>query len=172
MTTKQVLDVMLVLTWITFIGLLIAAGALVVNYGFSVLNPDYTHNFNKGVDISYLRKTNFYQYTSVVTFMLVIAGLKAYMTYQIITVLSKVNLSNPFTLDVALKLQSISYVLMNIWIISVLSTGYGEWALESKVSVGIGGDNGVYLYIAGLLFIISQLFKRGVELQSENELTV
>jgi hypothetical protein len=29
-----------------------------------------------------------------------------------------------------------------------------------------------FIFIAGLVFIISQIFKRGVEIQSENELTV
>jgi hypothetical protein len=36
----------------------------------------------------------------------------------------------------------------------------------------IGENAGEFLFMAGLVFIISPIFKRGVELQSENELTV
>lgn len=33
-------------------------------------------------------------------------------------------------------------------------------------------NHGEYFFMAGIVYIISQIFKRGVELQEENELTV
>ncbi|MBN2635649.1 MAG: DUF2975 domain-containing protein [Prolixibacteraceae bacterium] len=33
-------------------------------------------------------------------------------------------------------------------------------------------NTGPFLFMAGLVFVISQIFKRGVEIQSENDLTV
>jgi hypothetical protein len=34
------------------------------------------------------------------------------------------------------------------------------------------GGTGEFLFLAGIVFVIAQIFKRGIEIQTENELTV
>ncbi|GAB3176802.1 hypothetical protein GCM10027291_39530 [Telluribacter humicola] len=93
------------------------------------------------------------------------------------------NLSSPFTITVANKLLAISYVLLSIWIISFINKSFNHYLNKRMPEVvnamgEIGKDlitfniNGAYLLAAGIVYIIAQVFRRGVELQQENELTI
>ena len=119
--TEVILNVMNVLAWIAFIGLLIESGAILFTY---------------------------------------------------IKIFSKIKLMNPFKMEIALTIEKISYVLFGIWIVSILSSVNSKWMLKWTGEYFGNGILNEYLFMAGLVFIISQIFKRGVELQSENELTV
>ena len=79
---------------------------------------------------------------------------------------------NPFKLEVAQALEKISYVLFAIWIAGMLSGAHTAWLLTKTGELHTDWASGEFIFVAGLVFIISQVFKRGVEIQSENELTV
>ncbi len=85
-------------------------------------------------------------------------------------------MENPFTMEVARSLEKISYILLNIWILGFIASTFSFWLtnqneiLPNSLQEALGSKG--FLFMAGLLFIVSQIFKRGVELQSENELTV
>jgi hypothetical protein len=98
--------------------------------------------------------------------------MKAYASFLVIKTLSTMNLSNPFTMEVAKKMEKVSYVLFEIWIVSMLKNAHTGWLL--KATGGLQGEwvNGDFILMAALVFVLSQIFKRGVEIQSENELTV
>lgn len=170
--TGQILKVMLVLTWIAFIGFLINAGAILVCYGISWLNPEAAKNLYRGMDLYDLSQHNFWYYTHAVSFIAGLMIMKAIVWYQVITVLSKIKLDSPFTIEVSTKLELISYLLFGIWIVGMVGGRYADWLTKRT---GLGFESLVsdeFVFMAGLVFIISQIFKRGVELQSENELTV
>ncbi|HEY3402474.1 MAG TPA: DUF2975 domain-containing protein [Ohtaekwangia sp.] len=171
--TEQILTVMNILAWVAFIGFSIEAGALMISYGISFVNPEGAKNFYKGLDLFSLRETRFWDYTGVVSFMVAVAILKSTVWMQVIKVTSKINLVNPFTMEIASILEKISYSLFSIWLVGMLSNGYTQW-LEKNTGVDYYGKfvQGEFIFMAGLVFIISQIFKRGVEIQSENELTV
>jgi hypothetical protein len=53
-----------------------------------------------------------------------------------------------------------------------VGNGQTRW-LSKQAGLSLQDWNGAeFLFVAGLVFIVSQIFKRGVEMQSENELTV
>ncbi|HEY9048519.1 MAG TPA: DUF2975 domain-containing protein [Ohtaekwangia sp.] len=170
--TEQILQIMLVLAWIAFIGLMIEAGAVIFSYGLSCINPDAAKNLYKRLDLYSLRQLSFHNYTLAVSFMIALSCMKAYISYLVIKVLTKVNLDNPFTTDVARKLETISYILLETWIVSVLYNAYSHWLLKRTGELAGGNVQGEFLFAAGLVFIIAQIFKRGVEIQAENELTI
>jgi hypothetical protein len=170
--TEQVLIVMYVLTWIAFIGILIKAGALMVAYGISVVNPVASSDLYKGLDLSKLREISFWHYTGFVSMMVFIYALKAEVLHRVIKIMSKVNLANPFTAEVARGLERISYTLVTLWVAGMLANGHTQW-LEKRV--GTLPENWAtqeFLFMAGVVFIIAHMFKRGVELQSDADLTV
>ena len=69
-------------------------------------------------------------------------------------------------------LQTISYFLGSIWLLMQVGNGQTRW-LSKQAGLSLQDWNGAeFLFVAGLVFIVSQIFKRGVEMQSENELTV
>src|SRR5262245_37209056 len=94
--TEQILIVMHILAWVAFVGFMIAAGAVIISYGVSLVNPDAAGNLYKGLDLSELRKSNFGHYTLAVTFKVAVTLMKAFVSFLTIKTLSSVNLKNPF----------------------------------------------------------------------------
>ena len=170
--TKDILTVVNILAYIALIGFSIEAGALLISYGVSCVNPEAAKDLYKGLDLFNLRHSSFRDYTGVVSFMVAIAILKSAVWYEVVKVLSKINLVNPFTMEVARILERISYILFSTWLVSMLSSGYNRWLEKTAGEFHGSFGGGEFIFMAGLVFIISQVFKRGVEIQSENELTV
>jgi hypothetical protein len=170
--TERILMVMNVLAWIAFIGLTIKTGAIVISYGVSVVNLTAARNLYNGMDLYDLRTYSFWHYTVSVSFLVAFSAMKACVAYLIIRTLSKVNLMNPFKIEVANTLEKISYVLVGACAIALLNNAQAGWLLKRTDILQVELASGELIFMAGLVFIISQVFKRGVEIQSENDLTV
>lgn len=170
--TESILVVLNVLAWIAFIGFLIEAGAILVSFGVSLINPGTAKNLYKTLDLEGLRQYSFWYYAGHVSLLVAFSALKAYVWFLVIKTISKINLVSPFTREVAKKLENISYVLLEIWIIAVISTIQSKWLLKTTGEAPEHINASEFLFMAGLVFVIAQIFKRGVEMQAENELTV
>ena len=170
--TERILVVMNVLSWVVFIGLLIQAGATIISYVISLVNPEGAKNLYLGLNLFSLRQSNIWHYNTVVFSMIVLLGCKAYTAYLVIKILSKINLTNPFTIGIALLIEKVSYVILGTWIIAMVANVYNEWLRKSGLSLEVSENSGEFLFLAGVIFIIAQIFKKGIEIQSENELTV
>jgi hypothetical protein len=115
---------------------------------------------------------------------LLMAGLILYVELweQVKYVLT--NMNTPFTMETARRLTRISYSLLAIWIIAFVGKNYLHYVqkrfpelddLTTGYVANLGGGfeaNGILLLNAGIVYIIAQVFRRGVELQQENELTI
>ena len=170
--TEQLLTVMRILAWVAFVGFLISAGAVLVSYGVSIINPDASRKLYRGLDLYALRQYNFWHYTLSVSLMATVSILKALVWLLVIKTLSELTLANPFKAEVAQKLERISYLLFGTWVMAMTEDAHRGWLMNITGEVYGEWASGEYIFMAGLVFIISQIFKRGVELQSENELTV
>jgi hypothetical protein len=170
--TGQLLGVMLILAWVAFIGFTIEAGAVLVSYSVSCANPVAAKNLYKGLDLYSLRQFNVWYYTGFVCFLVVLSLLKALVSWLVIKTLSKFTLKNPFTMGVAKRLETISYIAFGTWLVTLASNVYTGWLL--KITGKLYGNwlSGEFIFMVGLVFVFSQVFKRGVEIQSENDLTV
>ncbi|MEO8149964.1 MAG: DUF2975 domain-containing protein [Bacteroidia bacterium] len=170
--TEIILMVMHIVAWLAFIGFMIEAGALLVNYTVSLINPEATKNLYNKLNLVSLRQYSFSHYTMHMLLLMLVPILKAVVWYLAIKIAMKIKLANPFSMEVAIRVQNISYVLLGIWIVTVINMAQTSWLLKAT-GVQYGSEiNSEYLFMAGLVFIISQVFKRGVEIQTENELTV
>ncbi len=170
--TEQILVVMNVLSWVVLVGVLFKAGAILLSYSVSLFNPEAAADLYKGMDLSSLRQSSFWGYTTVVSSMVALLGMKAYIAFLVIRILSKINLSNPFTMEIALLIEKVSYLIAATWVLTILTVQYSGWLHRS--SGGWQGDTDApeFLFLAGVIFIISQVFKRGIEIQTDNELTI
>lgn len=170
--TERILAVMNVLSWIVFIGLLIQGGAIMGSYFVSVANPEGAKNFYLGLDLFPLRKSNIWHYSIVVFSMITLLGFKAYTAYLVIRILSKINLANSFKISIAILIEKVSYVILGTWVVAMLANVYNEWLSKSGLSLQGNWNSGEFIFLAGVIFIIAQIFKKGIEIQSENELTI
>ena len=175
--TNAVLRLMHILSWVIFIGLCINAGAFLVSLLVSVIiNPEEAGNHIFGLNLSELFQFSLVHFVALVLLLIIIACLKAWIFFLVIKIFRDANMTRPFSTQVHLLISNLSYVALNIGILSIGATLYVGWLnsaagkFERRLEVVSGGDQ--YLYFAGIIFIISLVFKRGIEIQSENELTV
>jgi Protein of unknown function (DUF2975) len=170
--TETILVVMNVLTWITFVGLMIEAGAILVTYAIGLANPEMVPKLYKGMDWVNLRQYDVWYYSGIISLKAAILILEAYTAYMVIKVLSSIKMANPFTMQVAKRLENIAYTLILVWVAILIYNGQLKW-LAKDVADLQGKELSTDLIVyAGLVFVISQIFKKGVEIQTENELTV
>ena len=170
--TETILVIMNVLTWIIFIGLMIEAGAVLVSYGVSIVNPKAAKNLYKGLDFYSLSQYDFWHYTGIISLKAAILIIEAYTAYLVIKVLSTIKITNPFTMDVAQRLEKIAYMLMLAWAAIMFYNGQLKWLSKQVAGLQENKLSSELIVYAGLVFVIAQIFKKGVEIQNENELTV
>lgn len=165
-----------VIAWIIFVGLCIEAGALLVNFVYSLFNPKVLGNLYEKLDLTLLYQQSKWVFFGVYSFVLFIAFLKAALFYVVIELLLKLDLSNPFSSFVAKKISQISYYTLSIGLISYIAKettknlahhGY-DVNLLSKFWV----DSQAYILMAAVIYVIHQIFKQGIALQQENDLTI
>ena len=177
MTTKQILRIMHILVWIAFIGTCIKTGAILYSFFVSLfINPEGAKNLHMGLDLSALYNYNSRHYITTVFYIICVSGLKALITYLVIKIFLKINFVHPFSINVTSLISRISYVALGIGVLALIGTAHSEWLIKKGVMLPplydyLGGAAD-YLFFGGIIFIISLVFKRGIEIQSENELTI
>lgn len=170
--TETILTVMNVFAWIVFIGLMIEAGAVLVTYGVSIAYPKAAMNMYKGLDYYSLSQYDFWHYTGIVSLKAAIFIVQAYAAFLVIKVLSAIKMTNPFTMDVAQRLEKIAYTLVLAWGAIVIYNGQLKWLSKDVAGLQEQSISSELIVYAGLVFVIAQIFKKGVEIQTENDLTV
>jgi hypothetical protein len=175
-----VLKVLHVLSWILFIGLCAQAGGILFNAVFALwINPNNADYFWEGIKLSNL--LNFDRgYFAVITFvMFTVTVLKTLIFYNVIQLFSeeKVSISRPFTQEVNKFISLTAYLALGIAILSHMGNEIKEWLIVQGVAMPdaeklqIGGSD-VWFFMGVVLFIVSQIVKKGIEIQEENEFTV
>ncbi len=169
--TEKLLPVMNVLAWIVFIGLLIVAGSILTSYIVSIGNPQAAKNLYNGLDLSAYREQSFMNYTFVAGYKIILLVIQAYIAFLMTRLLSRLNISKPFNSDVVKLTQRISYSILCIWLIAIMHNTHVA-ILQKTYSIVPSYVSTDAIFLAGIVYVLAQMFKRGAEIQSENELTV
>lgn len=179
-TTKQILKILHILSWIIFIGLCIKAGGIIFNVIYvMLLNPAGAFSFWEGIDLSALYNFDKGYFLSITVQMSIVGILQCILFYLIIKMLhdKKLNLNNPFSRELKKLISNVSFLSLGIGIFSFWGLKNSMWIKSQEVSLpdiqnlGFGGAD-VWIFMGITLFVISQIFKRGIEIQDENELTI
>jgi len=178
-STEQMLKIMHILSWVIFVGLCIEAGAYLVNAFFALVNPAVVKHLWHEVDLSGLYEYDHGQFFVETFIMSIVAVMKAWLFYLIVKILhdKKLNIAQPFSREVGRFIFNLSYLALVIGLFSWSGVKYAEWLVKQGVkmpdlqSLRLSGAD-VWLFMSVTLFVIAQIFKRGVEIQTENELTV
>ena len=178
-STVQILKVLYILSWIIFVGLGIVAGGFIVNAFFAIKNPTVVKYLWQQVDLSDLFKHDRGYFFVINLVMSIVAVMKALLFYFIILMLhhKKINLAQPFSTETRHFIFKISYLALLIGLFSKGGANYTAWLIEQGVKMPdiqhmqLGGAD-VWLFMSVILFVIAQIFKRGIELQQESELTI
>ena len=170
--TEIILKILNVFAWIAFIALMVKAGAILFSYCYTIFKPEAAKNFYEGQNLYNFRLSHFWQYTLTVALRAITPILESYTAYLIIRVLSKIKLSSPFTMEIANVLERISFFILATWAVTIMYNSFAAWLIKENPGLPLTIVSGDFIFLAGIVFVFAQIFKKGVELQSENELTV
>jgi hypothetical protein len=165
-----------IVAWIIFVGLCIETGALLVNFVFSIYNPGIVQNLYQKLDLSDLYNRSKWVFFGMYSFILFISALKACLFYVVIRLLSKFNLAKPFNDFVAKQITLLSYYTFSIGIISYIARQTAKnmqhhgFILDNLNE--FWGDSQAYILMSAVIYVIATVFKKGLEIQNENDLTV
>jgi hypothetical protein len=165
-----------IVAWVIFVGLSIEAGALIVNFVFSLFKPEIVHNLYQKLDLSQMYNLNKWVFYGVYGFILAIAILKAHLFYTVILLIRKLNLLKPFNNNVANRIKNISYYTLSIGLISYMAQettkNLPHYGFEIDALNQFWADSQAWILMAAVIYVIATIFSRGVEIQNENDLTV
>jgi hypothetical protein len=175
--SNSILTIMNVLVWIAFIGLCIKAGAILFTFFMSLfITPAAAGNLYSGLDLSDLMNVDEGKYMTLVSLILAIWVLQAYLFYCIIRIIKVGNLANPFSEAVYNLIVRVSYVALGIGILAHTAQAFTSHLVKRGVELRTAyeyvGGGPEFLFLAGTVYVIALVFKRGLEIQSEHELTV
>ena len=175
-TNNFVFWVLHVVAWLIFVGLSIEAGGLIVNFIFSLYNPEFIPNLYQKLDLIQMYNDSRLVFFGVYSFILIISILKAVLFYIVIILMLKMDLSKPFSTFVARQISLISYYTLSIGLLSYIArqlvkslTHYG-YNTDSLNQFWV--DSQAFIVMGAVVYIIAIIFKKGVEIQNENDLTV
>uniref|UniRef100_UPI004048CB3A DUF2975 domain-containing protein n=1 Tax=Algoriphagus sp. TaxID=1872435 RepID=UPI004048CB3A len=175
-TQQPSLMLITVIIWSIFIGLCIQAGTLLFTFGYSFFKPTVAQDLYEGLNLYPLFLDEVWFYVGIVTLILSIAILKAQLIYTMIRIFLKIDLIHPFSKEIAKLISTLSYIAFEIGFSIAMARGCASWLIKRSFELeGLKSYlSGAFEYflLSALIFAIAQVFKRGVEIQAENELTV
>ncbi len=169
-----------VISWIIFIGLCVEAGSYIFNAFFTLFyNPFGTGKLWDVMSLSELYNYNQSYYVTIVSLMIIAAVLKALMFYLIVKIFhdKKFDLSHPFNEPVRKFIINIAWLALGIGFFSY----WGAKDTANFVAEGVNmpdiqhlnlGGADVWLFMGVALLVIGRVFKKGIEIQNEIDLTV
>lgn len=177
-TSKQILIALTIISWIIFVGICIDAGGYITNtiYAMAVNLEAASHYWTK-IDFSALYNYDSGHFLVVTLYMIIVKVLTAIMFYLIIKNLDskKLDMKKPFKKEFGQFIQLLSYLALGIGLFSNWGLKYAEWLIKKGIKMpNINQLNldgaGVWLFMGVILLVIAQIFKRGIEIQEENDL--
>ena len=175
-TNNFVFVALKIIAWIIFVGLCVEAGGLVVNFIFSIYKPEFVPNLYQKLDLSEMYESSKWAFFSMYSFILVISILKAVLFYIVIQLLTKIDLLKPFNSFVSKQILQISYYTLSIGLISYIaqqsSKNLQHYGFDTSNLNSFWADSEAFILMAAIIYIIAIIFKKGIEIQNENELTI
>jgi hypothetical protein len=167
------LRVMNVVFWIIFIGLCIKTGAYLFSFFVSLfINPEGAKDLYMDLNLYHLYTYNQLHYIQIVSYMIALSGFKAYMAYQVVKLFMDFNLNKPFSSKLVQVFVTISYIAIGTGVLALIADAHCKWLLNKGVEIAYEWGSGEILFFGGVIYILSLIFKKGYELQNENDLTV
>ncbi len=92
----------------------------------TLYNPDGAKNLYEGLNLFELYQTNVNAYKLMMSFIIFLAGYKAYIAFLVIRIFRKLNLKASFSEAIIQLITKISYSAFAIGILSLLAISYSE----------------------------------------------
>jgi hypothetical protein len=175
-TNNFVFWALYVVAWLIFVGLSIEAGGLLVNFFFSLYNPEIIPKLYQKLDLTAMYNESQLAFFGIYSFILIVAILKAILFYAVIHLMHRMDLSKPFSSFVARQISLISYFTLSIGLLSYIARQLTKNLMHHGFVTDslnqFWADSGAFILMGAVIYIIAVIFKKGVAIQNENDLTV
>ncbi len=173
-TDLTLLKVMNVFFWIAFIGLCIKTGAILTSFFVSIfIDPLAAKDLYRGLNLSDLQSFSMLYYVIIVSMLIILTGSKAYIAYLAVRFFLKFDLSEPFGTDMTDVFLRISEVALRASILAIIASVFCKWLMKkNEIAIPIDWSGSEILFFAGIIYLLALVFKRGTDLQNENDLTI
>ena len=165
-----------IVAWLIFVGLSIEAGGLIVNFFFSLYNPEFVQNLYQKLDLTEMYKDSRLAFFGTYSFILTISILKACLFYIVIRLMHTMDLSKPFNTFVSRQILQISYYIFSIGLLSYIARQFAKNLMHHDFVTDnlnqFWADSQAFILMGAVIYIIATIFKKGVDIQNENDLTV
>ncbi|WP_348800281.1 DUF2975 domain-containing protein [Flavobacterium adhaerens] len=164
------------LAWLIFVALSIEAGGLIVNFFFSLYKPEIIQNLYQKLDLIKMYNESKLAFFGVYSFILLISILKTILFYTVIRLMHTMDKSKPFNTFVARQISYISYYTLSIGLLSYIAIQitkklqYYGFVPENLNQFWV--DSEAFILMWAVIHVIATIFKKGVAIQNENDLTV
>ena len=178
--TDYIMKTLIVISWILFVGLCVQACGFISNAFFTLsLEPAAASKYWLEVDLSAVYNYNQTYFVILISLMIISTVMKALLFYLILRIFNdkSFTLSQPFNEKVKQFILNIAYLALGIGLFSYWGTKFTAQLVTQGLQMpdvahlSLSGAD-VWLFMCVILFVIAQIFKRGIEIQNENELTV
>ncbi|MCU0433509.1 MAG: DUF2975 domain-containing protein [Bacteroidia bacterium] len=174
--SNLILKILKFVIWIIFIGLCVQTGTLLFNYIYSLFNPIATHNLHLGLNLSALYNASPALYSLLFLFIIAVSAAKSFTFYLLIVLFKKLNLSSPFSPEVSQGIMRISFSVLSVGLLGLMTHIISKICIRRNIELATSGtywnDYTAYLLLAAVVFLIAGIFRKGIELQHENDLTI
>lgn len=158
-------------SWFAFIGLMIKSGTILVTYLLSISNAEVSKNMYESLNLYEYYNHSFLNYTIIVFYKIILFAIEAYIAFLVIQLLKKLNLKQPFNIDVHTLMKKISYAIFYLWIVAIVHNTHIQ-IIGKKNNFELSLFSSDFVFLSLIIFIFAQIVKRGIEIQSENDLTI
>lgn len=173
MKTSQVLGIMKIVSWVIFIGICIKTGAIIISSTVSLfVNPEATKVLYSGLDLSDLYNFSTVHYLVFVSLAVILFALQAYIFLLVTKLFTQFDEHRPFSQNISLLINRISYFSLSTGLIALIGTGYSKWLSIQNIPLQFNWGAQEFLFMAAVIFVVALFFKRGIEIQAENDLTI
>jgi len=165
-----------IVAWLIFVGLSIEAGGLIVNFFFNLYKPEFVQHLYQKLDMTEMYRNSRIAFFGVYGFILTISILKACLFYTVIRLMHKMDLSKPFNAFVSKQISQLSYFTLSIGLFSYIARQIVKNLMHYGFVPGnlnqFLADSQAFILMGAIIYIIATIFRKGLELQIENDLTI
>jgi hypothetical protein len=165
-----------IVAWVIFAGLCIEAGGLIINFFFSLFKPEFVQNLYQTLDLTEMYKESKWAFFGIYGFILTISILKVFLFYIVIRLMHKMDLTKPFNTFVSNQILQMSYYTLSIGLFSLvarqITKNLMHYGLATDILNQFWADSQAFILMGAVIYIIATIFRKGVEIQNENDLTV
>lgn len=170
--TQNILSVVRIIALIGYIGAIIHALRIIVPFIIGFVTDKISVDTDTGLD--YLKADHLLPYIGLMSFVIAIAIIQIQIWQNLRTILTEINLNTPFSIKVSKMIESMSYLILSLGAIFIIADLYMKYLAKSISGLDVGYFKTAFqfLFAAGIIYVVAQIFKRGVEIQEEIDLTV